>query len=68
MSVLPADLLAVLACPETHAPVQLASDGQLQALRDAVAEGKARRKDGSVDLIAHPSGPPLGVVPVTVTR
>jgi uncharacterized protein len=40
------DLLALLADPETHEPLTLASDGQLSALRDAVRAGKARRHDG----------------------
>jgi len=41
------DLLAILADPETHEPVALASDSQLQALRDALEGGKARRHDGA---------------------
>lgn len=40
------ELLQVLADPETHEPVTLADDGQLQALRDALSAGKARRRDG----------------------
>jgi uncharacterized protein YbaR (Trm112 family) len=35
------DLLAILVCPETHQPVQLAPQDQLEALQ-------ARQKDGSL--------------------
>ena len=41
------ELVGVLACPETHEPVTLASEAQLQQLREAIAAGTARRRDGS---------------------
>lgn len=41
-----ADLLALLADPETHEGLALASEGELSRLRAAVNEGKARRRDG----------------------
>ena len=40
------DLLAILADPETHQPVSLASDSELASLRDAIKVGRVRRKDG----------------------
>lgn len=40
------DLLAILADPETHQPVSLASDTELASLREAIRAGRARRKDG----------------------
>lgn len=40
------ELLEVLADPETHEPVALATDAQLSALRDALTAGKAKRHDG----------------------
>jgi uncharacterized protein YbaR (Trm112 family) len=46
MSQLAPDLLALLADPETHEGLILASDGELSALRDAVRAGQARRRDG----------------------
>jgi uncharacterized protein YbaR (Trm112 family) len=41
-----ADLLDLLADPETHEPLTLASEAELAALKAAVAGGKARRRDG----------------------
>jgi len=40
------DLLDLLACPETHQPLVLASDAELSALKSAVQQGKAKRHDG----------------------
>lgn len=40
------DLIALLADPETHEGLTLATDSQLSSLRAAVADGKARRRDG----------------------
>lgn len=40
------DLLAVLADPETHQPVTLANEGELERLQEAIRAGRARRKDG----------------------
>jgi len=40
------DLLAILADPETHEPVKLAPDPELDALHEAIRSGRARRKDG----------------------
>lgn len=40
------DLLALLADPETHEGLTLATDSQLSSLREAVTQGKARRRDG----------------------
>lgn len=40
------DLLAILADPETHQPVSLATDAELGSLREAVKAGRAKRKDG----------------------
>ena len=40
------DMLDLLADPETHEPLTLASDAELSALRSAVGTGKARRRDG----------------------
>jgi uncharacterized protein YbaR (Trm112 family) len=40
------DLLALLADPETHESLALASEGELTRLREAVAKGAARRRDG----------------------
>lgn len=37
----------VLADPETHAPVTRASEAELARLRAAIADGTARRRDGS---------------------
>ncbi len=41
-----ADFLAALADPETHEPLSLATEPQLEALRAAIGEGRARRHDG----------------------
>jgi uncharacterized protein YbaR (Trm112 family) len=43
---IPADLLEILADPETHEPVELASAKQLTALNKAVKAGTAKRRDG----------------------
>lgn len=40
------DLLALLADPETHEPLTLASDDELTRLRAAVAAGRASRRGG----------------------
>ncbi|MDQ3037313.1 MAG: hypothetical protein M3Y87_33270 [Myxococcota bacterium] len=44
---MPDDLLAMLADPETHAPLSRATEPELEALRAAISEGRARRRDGS---------------------
>jgi uncharacterized protein YbaR (Trm112 family) len=41
------ELLAILADPETHAPLTRATGTELAALRDAITRGDARRRDGS---------------------
>ena len=46
MNQLAPDLLALLADPETHEGLTLASDGELSALREAIRAGQARRRDG----------------------
>ena len=43
---LAADLLALLADPETHEGLALASEAEVAQLKAAVAEGAARRRDG----------------------
>jgi uncharacterized protein YbaR (Trm112 family) len=43
---IPADLLALLADPETHEPLSLASEAELALLRQAIEQGLARRRDG----------------------
>ena len=40
------DLLALLADPETHEGLTLASELELSALREAIRAGQARRRDG----------------------
>jgi len=40
------DLLELLADPETHQPLTLASDDEVAKLKRAVEQGKARRRDG----------------------
>lgn len=40
------ELLALLACPETHGPLSLADAEQLVRLRAAVDTGAAKRRDG----------------------
>lgn len=47
MAAISADLLALLADPETHSPLALATDAELSALKRAVDSGKARRRDGA---------------------
>jgi uncharacterized protein YbaR (Trm112 family) len=47
MAVIAPDLLALLADPETHEALALATSGELSALKQAVAEGRARRRNGS---------------------
>jgi uncharacterized protein YbaR (Trm112 family) len=47
MPAISADLLALLADPETHAPLALATDAELEALKRAVEAGTARRRDGA---------------------
>jgi uncharacterized protein YbaR (Trm112 family) len=46
MSQLAPDLLALLADPETHEALTLASASELSALRAAIRAGQARRRDG----------------------
>ncbi|MFT3926060.1 MAG: hypothetical protein QM778_26185 [Myxococcales bacterium] len=41
------DLLALLADPETHEAFALASSAELAALKQAVSEGRGRRRNGS---------------------
>jgi len=43
---IPADLLALLADPETHETLSLASEAELALLRQAIEQGVARRRDG----------------------
>ena len=43
---LPADLLALLADPETHEASIPASEAELAKLREAIQSGAARRRDG----------------------
>jgi uncharacterized protein YbaR (Trm112 family) len=52
MAALLADLLDLLADPETHEPLTLATDAQLAALRAALGSGKARRRDGKTPGVA----------------
>jgi uncharacterized protein YbaR (Trm112 family) len=40
------DLLALLADPETHEGLALASEGEVARLKEAIAQGVARRRDG----------------------
>lgn len=42
----PAELLEILVDPEKKGPVRLATDKELSSLRDAVGNGKAKRRDG----------------------
>lgn len=46
MSLLSPELLALLADPETHEPLRIASDDELASLRAALREGRARRRSG----------------------
>jgi len=46
MSTLSPSLLALLADPETHEPLSLASDEELAALKALVREGRATRRSG----------------------
>jgi uncharacterized protein YbaR (Trm112 family) len=46
MAAIANDLLELLADPETHQPLTLASDSELAALKRAVEQGKAKRHDG----------------------
>jgi uncharacterized protein YbaR (Trm112 family) len=43
---IPTDLLALLADPETHEGLTLASEVELALLRQAIEQGVARRRDG----------------------
>lgn len=45
-SSLPDELVSQLVDPETHEPVDRATDRELQSLREALARGRARRHDG----------------------
>lgn len=40
------DLLALLADPETHEGLSLASEAELGSLKEAILQGIARRRDG----------------------
>ncbi len=42
----PAELLKILVDPETREPVRLASDTELERLRNAVRSGQAKRRNG----------------------
>lgn len=46
MSTLSPELLALLADPETHEPLSLASESELAALRQALESGRAQRRSG----------------------
>ena len=46
MSTLSPELLELLADPETHEPLLLASDAEIAQLREAVRTGKAVRRGG----------------------
>jgi uncharacterized protein YbaR (Trm112 family) len=46
MSTLSPELLALLADPETHEPLLLASESELSQLREAVQSGRAMRRSG----------------------
>ena len=46
MAAIAKDLLDLLACPETHQPLALASDAEFSALKQALEQGKAKRRDG----------------------
>ena len=48
MSPISPDLLALLADPETHEPLTLASDAELAALRREIEAGRARTRSGKV--------------------
>ncbi len=41
-----AELVAILACPETHQPVRLADEALVQKLNGAIAGGKVVNRDG----------------------
>lgn len=47
MATISQDLLALLADPETHEGFTLAASNELAALKQAVAEGRARRRNGA---------------------
>jgi uncharacterized protein YbaR (Trm112 family) len=40
------DLLDLLADPETHEPLAVATSDEVSALKSAIQQGKARRRDG----------------------
>jgi uncharacterized protein YbaR (Trm112 family) len=46
MSTLSPALLELLADPETHEPLALASEAELSALREAIGAGRATRRGG----------------------
>lgn len=46
MSTFSPALLELLADPETHEPLSLATEAELSALREAVAKGRATRRSG----------------------
>lgn len=46
MATLSPELLALLADPETHEPLTLASESELASLRSAIREGRALRASG----------------------
>jgi uncharacterized protein YbaR (Trm112 family) len=47
MAAIAQDLLALLADPETHEGFALASSSELAALKQALADGRGRRRNGS---------------------
>lgn len=47
MAQLASALLELLADPETHEPLTLASERELESLRDALASGRAARRSGA---------------------
>jgi uncharacterized protein YbaR (Trm112 family) len=47
MALIAQDLLDLLADPETHEGLALATGAELSALKQALAEGRARRRNGS---------------------
>lgn len=47
-----ASLVAILACPETHQPVQVADDATVAKVNAAIAAGTARNREG--DAVSEP--------------
>lgn len=48
MSVIDAQLLEILVCPETHQPVRLADDALINRVNAAVSEGSLKNRSGAV--------------------